>query len=1091
MRTPPNIRRSFRFNLNTAVLGLTLLCAVLFSTISLLEVMAKDSSVSISGSVNYFRGDVPVDATEMVLTGGVSDTTLTDAEGNYQFTGLEAGLDYLITPSKENDGAPVSAFDASLLLRLLCNILSFSSHDSIAADVTEDGTVSAFDASVILKYVVTEGQLIPEHSIGRWFLIPEDIAYSSLSADQTDQDYVGLIIGDVSGNWRQPAIPRDTVTVSLPEKSVLPGESFRVYIDIGEVEGQDIFSTQCAITYDESILTITMIGGEGTISDFGALTYSIDEGKASVAYAGHESPEEGGALACIEFQVSPDARTGQTSPLHFEYFMFNEGDPWAETVDGIITIISAPDIAVSDTSHDFGQAAIGGSKEWGLKISNVGIEDLIVFDILSDHDAFTVDMTSFALSPDSSEDVTVTFAPSDESDFSGHLTIISNDLDETEVNVSLRGRGMISNPDIDISPRAHNFGHVAVHGAASGKQTISNVGTEMLSVTDIISDSPDFTVDKTTFDIKPDTSEKVTVTCSPGTEGPTSGTLTIYSDDPDEPVVVVDMQATGVAPEAMLRVSDGFGGPGTSGNKVSIDLENRMEVAAMELTLSFDSDVLRATDVSSTPRTAHIQIFEANLNYRPGQAKLLFTGLSESVTSGTGPVADFFFDVDADAPPDIYPLTLTGIIMADTRGNPILTGVEGGNFFVQSGYTISGTVAYGETAIPVDSVQVILSGGDTDTAYTDADGSYRFVGLQAGLDYTVTPYRENDDTPVAAYDASLILRSLCGTYTLSHFDSVTADITRDGTVSAFDAATILKYEANDSEIIPSHFIGVWSFIPENIVYNSLSADQTDQDYVGLTCGDVSGNWRQTTIPEDTVAVWFPECNAAPGESIRVYINMSDLGGLEVFSAQCAITYDQNTLTITNIGSEGEIYGDIGVIEYYTVNDGNIYIAWAGIEPPEEGGRFVSVDFCVSPEAQVGLTCPLHFEYFMFNEGDPLALVDDGVVTISVMTGIEEGDRSHSTPKEFALFQNRPNPFNPETRIEYGLPETDHVRLDVFNVLGQHILTLVDEAKKTGFHTTLWDGRDTSGHVVPNGIYFYRLSIHGVQWTETRKMVFMK
>jgi len=79
------------------------------------------------------------------------------------------------------------------------------------------------------------------------------------------------------------------------------------------------------------------------------------------------------------------------------------------------------------------------------------------------------------------------------------------------------------------------------------------------------------------------------------------------------------------------------------------------------------------------------------------------------------------------------------------------------------------------------------------------------------------------------------------------------------------------------------------------------------------------------------------------------------------------------------------------------------------------------------------------------------------------------------PKAFALGQNRPNPFNPTTVIEYVLPESAPVKLEVYNLLGQVVRTLVDEEQMAGRYSVVWDGRDDLGREVASGIYFYRLS----------------
>ncbi len=90
------------------------------------------------------------------------------------------------------------------------------------------------------------------------------------------------------------------------------------------------------------------------------------------------------------------------------------------------------------------------------------------------------------------------------------------------------------------------------------------------------------------------------------------------------------------------------------------------------------------------------------------------------------------------------------------------------------------------------------------------------------------------------------------------------------------------------------------------------------------------------------------------------------------------------------------------------------------------------------------------------------------------------------PQGFALGQNYPNPFNPSTIIPYQIPTAAHVRLEVFNVLGQRVATLVDAERPAGFHAAKWDATDATGRAVGAGVYIYRLSSGGA--TVSRRMV---
>ena len=86
------------------------------------------------------------------------------------------------------------------------------------------------------------------------------------------------------------------------------------------------------------------------------------------------------------------------------------------------------------------------------------------------------------------------------------------------------------------------------------------------------------------------------------------------------------------------------------------------------------------------------------------------------------------------------------------------------------------------------------------------------------------------------------------------------------------------------------------------------------------------------------------------------------------------------------------------------------------------------------------------------------------------------------PQGFALGPNYPNPFNPSTIIPYQLATTSRVRLDVFNVLGQRVATLVDEQQAAGMYRARWDGTDAAGSAAAAGVYIYRLTVGGTHWT---------
>jgi hypothetical protein len=94
-----------------------------------------------------------------------------------------------------------------------------------------------------------------------------------------------------------------------------------------------------------------------------------------------------------------------------------------------------------------------------------------------------------------------------------------------------------------------------------------------------------------------------------------------------------------------------------------------------------------------------------------------------------------------------------------------------------------------------------------------------------------------------------------------------------------------------------------------------------------------------------------------------------------------------------------------------------------------------------------------------------------------------------SPQDFALLPNYPNPFNPDTYIEYALPSDCQVTLEIHNILGQKVRTLVNEHQSAGLKSVRWDGKDDSGNLVSTGIYFY--SLKADNFYQTKKMLLLK
>jgi len=110
-------------------------------------------------------------------------------------------------------------------------------------------------------------------------------------------------------------------------------------------------------------------------------------------------------------------------------------------------------------------------------------------------------------------------------------------------------------------------------------------------------------------------------------------------------------------------------------------------------------------------------------------------------------------------------------------------------------------------------------------------------------------------------------------------------------------------------------------------------------------------------------------------------------------------------------------------------------------------------------------------------------IDSVLVQVYKSTGINNSSNP-LTPNEYMLYQSYPNPFNPSTKIKYTLPKAEKVKIEVFNLLGQRIETLINKQRPSGSHEVEFTSKD-----LPSGVYLYR--IEAGEYQEVKKMILMK
>lgn len=284
------------------------------------------------------------------------------------------------------------------------------------------------------------------------------------------------------------------------------------------------------------------------------------------------------------------------------------------------------------------------------------------------------------------------------------------------------------------------------------------------------------------------------------------------------------------------------------------------------------------------------------------------------------------------------------------------------------------------------------------------------------------------------------------------------------------------------------------------VSKTLFADSTAMNAIYPQI--VKGHITVAVPPPSPDSIWIDNVTGVPGQSVEVPI------------------YGYNIENISEINLAIEWSSDNLIYKTVAFNDTRGDSAWQKTVSPPSGGLnqlLITLDF------QDGM--PLHpgsgplakviFDIassvpdeivtidsarYIGSQSTEICLTPDngslcfapkfnaGQVEIKSSTAVLEGDES-ILPKQYSLAQNTPNPFNPSTEVSFELPKACDLKIEIYNILGQNVRTLVDGRMSAGRHRVTFDGRGDDKNVLASGVYFYRLVTE--EFTQSRKMTLMK
>ncbi|MFZ4399456.1 MAG: cohesin domain-containing protein, partial [Bacteroidales bacterium] len=294
---------------------------------------------------------------------------------------------------------------------------------------------------------------------------------------------------------------------------------------------------------------------------------------------------------------------------------------------------------------------------------------------------------------------------------------------------------------------------------------------------------------------------------------------------------------------------------------------------------------------------------------------------------------------------------------------------------------------------------------------------------------------------VQAYDASLVLQKVVSLISLNPTQIQVADVSAASGVTAYDASLILQY-----------VIGLVQFFPAELTKAPLAISNTD-----LTIGSaVTANNQDINIP----------------------LKVTNVSGL--YSAEIKIKYDPGYLKLTQFTN---LIPDMNHLYYNDSINGVLTIAMAGTNPLVSDTSLAQLTFHTYLLSANTVTTYLTVDKFLSNETDRTAAAINGSVTImDNATNIPQ----NNTNTQGGIFSIYPNPSNSNSILSYQLDKDNQsVNIEVFNMLGQKVLTVVNENQAAGKYSV---SLSKQGNSLDYGSYLIRFTVGGLSQSQIFQVV---
>lgn len=394
----------------------------------------------------------------------------------------------------------------------------------------------------------------------------------------------------------------------------------------------------------------------------------------------------------------------------------------------------------------------------------------------------------------------------------------------------------------------------------------------------------------------------------------------------------------------------------------------------------------------------------------------------------------------------------------------------------QIAYQVAGNVKYhlSGNSVPNAILQADTPATASDT--TDLSGCYRLF-LRGKNDHTVSCLKDRGSdvgAAVSAYDAALIARLSINLPITGTINSQAADVNLDGKINMYDAANTLRCAVQLPSLQDSH-AGEWSFSPGSVQYDSILSDYFGQNFEGYIRGDVDIDWKYAAGPPlKIMSLSNQSLVKLIGKDENFSLPIEFPGDCSMHSFDLSISYDQDALEFVDLRS-ADLTRGFQIVQNTTIKN-KILIGGYSLNPVTKSGLLFNVVFA---QKQGGLhQTSVAVDRFQVNNMPGK--------TIEIELKFE---RDVAAPHRFQLLSNYPNPFNAATAIPYYVDKQGKVMIEIFNILGEHIVTLVDGTMLPGKYLVQWDGKDRFGSQVHSGVYICKASASS--GTQKIKITYLK